>query len=307
MATFVPLALDLGKTHCRARVTVAGQPFSETGPGAPGLADRDGVQVAVEAVLRLVAALPAEVADRVDGLGVGAAGVDADRAAAETFARLLAHRLGAPVAVASDVVTAHVGALQTAPGTVLVTGTGAVACLIRADARMVRADGWGPLLGDEGSGRWIGQAGLQHALRAYDGRGPATSLTEPAAGLRGTMEELPGYVHGSGEPSRRLAAFAPTVLSHAEAGDPVALQIVDDAVGLLTETAGVVAPPATPVCVVGGLAGSEFFIRRLHASLRRRGLRPTAPAGDALAGAATIACRTDLPHERFAIRVRPEV
>ena len=44
----------------------------------------------------------------------------------------------------------------------------------RADGRTARAGGWGPLLGDEGSGYAIALAGLRAAARRCDGRAPAT-------------------------------------------------------------------------------------------------------------------------------------
>lgn len=73
------------------------------------------------------------------------------------------------VALVADAVTAYAGALGSTPGAVVAAGTGLIA--IGTDlTRWRRADGWGHLLGDCGSGAWIGRAGLEAALRAYDGR-----------------------------------------------------------------------------------------------------------------------------------------
>jgi N-acetylglucosamine kinase-like BadF-type ATPase len=298
--------VDLGKTRCRIRVDLAGRRFEHEGPGAPGLAAADGAGLALRTILEVVDALPEEVRTAVDRMGAGAAGAESDREAAEGLARELSCRLARPVVLCSDVITAHIGALGSAAGTVLVAGTGATACHVGADGRSCRGDGWGPLLGDEGSGRWIGQAGLQSALRAYDGRGPQTALVTAAERLPGGVPGLPGYVYGSDDPARTLASFAPTVLEHAGAGDPVAGAIVDEAVRLLTQTVAAIAPPQEPVSVTGGLAAHPVFSDKLSVSLRARGLRPTPPAGDALDGAARIARRTDLLHERHAIRVRPD-
>ncbi|MYS50866.1 ATPase, partial [Streptomyces sp. SID6013] len=80
----------------------------------------------------------------------------------------------------SDAVTAHAGALGGRAGVVLAIGTGSVAVGIGADGTYARVDGWGPLLGDDGSGARIGTAGLRAALRAHDGRGPATALLDAA-------------------------------------------------------------------------------------------------------------------------------
>ncbi|MCV6971956.1 ATPase, partial [Mycobacterium bohemicum] len=113
----------------------------------------------------------------VDEAIVGAAGALAAPRAARALGEALLAAMGVErVAVTSDAVLAHAGALDGAldgePGVV----TGAVALAIGADGALRTADGWGPLLGDEGGGAWIGAAGLRAALRAHDGRGPATAL-----------------------------------------------------------------------------------------------------------------------------------
>ncbi len=63
-------------------------------------------------------------------------------------------------------------------GVAVVAGTGSMAFARAADGRTARAGGWGPLLGDEGSGYAIALAGLRAAARAADGRAPATPLTD---------------------------------------------------------------------------------------------------------------------------------
>ncbi|HEY9374350.1 BadF/BadG/BcrA/BcrD ATPase family protein, partial [Streptomyces sp.] len=73
------------------------------------------------------------------------------------------------LALAADAVTAYAGALGQRPGAVVAGGTGLIA--LGTDLTgWRRADGWGHLLGDCGSGAWIGRAGLEAAMRAYDGR-----------------------------------------------------------------------------------------------------------------------------------------
>ena len=62
----------------------------------------------------------------------------------------------------------------------LIVGTGVVALAVGADGALRTADGWGPLLGDEGGGAWIATTGLRAALRALEGRGPATELADAA-------------------------------------------------------------------------------------------------------------------------------
>ncbi|WP_372508536.1 BadF/BadG/BcrA/BcrD ATPase family protein, partial [Mycobacterium palustre] len=144
------LAVDLGKTRCRA----AAGPRRAHGPGAPGLATPGGVQHALAAILAVATDL-----GPVDEAIVGAAGAEAAPHAARALGEALLTGLAVRrVAVTSDAVIAHAGAFQGKPGVVLIAGTGVVALAIDADGSLRRADGWGAWLGDEGGGAWIGAA-----------------------------------------------------------------------------------------------------------------------------------------------------
>lgn len=211
------LAVDLGKTGCRAVLWTGPDspehPVREV-PGAPGLAESGGVDAAVAAVTA-AAAFGDELASglpsgRLDAVCVGAAGAAADPAAARSLAELLLDALPTDeVAVTSDAVTAHAGALGGGAGVVLAAGTGSVTVGIGEGGTFARVDGWGPWLGDEGSGAWIGRAGLRAALRSHDGRGPATALTGAAADRYGDLDRLPAAVGHSANPARLTATFAP--------------------------------------------------------------------------------------------------
>lgn len=235
---------------------------------------------------------------------MAAAGVESNRDAASHFAEALAQRFGATVAVVSHALAAHIGALGGQPGTVLVAGTGAAAIHVSQEGKVSRADGWGIWLGDLGSGRWIGQEGLRRVLRAHDALGPATSLTEAALPLAGSLDALPRYVSGGGQPERVLAAFAPMVLDHASQGDEVAVAILETAVENLAATAAACTPRGDKLSLVGGLTSSTIFRARLVAALESHQLTVTPALNDAVAGALLLCVRTNLPHEGSVIRVR---
>ncbi len=271
----VILAVDLGKTTCRA---ACGGRRSE-GPGAPGLAAPGGMRAAETAILAVARGL-----GPVDEVIVGAAGAQAAPDAARALGETLLSALGAKrVAVTSDAVTAHAGALDGKPGTVLVVGTGVAGLAIDADGTARAADGWGPWLGDEGSGAWIGAAGLRAALRAHDGRGPSTALLDAARARFGAPETWPARLTGAAE----VASFAPEVLAAHD--DAAATAIVSAAAEALAATARALGDG--PVAMVGGLAGVPALRARLH-------LVPA--AGDALDGA----LRLGQIHEPQVIRVR---
>ena len=180
----------------------------------------------------------------------------------------------------------------------LIVGTGAVAFRFDDAGTLHRADGWGPLLGDRGSGRWIGQQGLQAALQAHDG-GPATSLLGSAAALVGSPAQLPAWLAESDNPARTMARFTPAVLKEAEAGDAVARGIVDEACRLLVNTVALAAGDTKQVALLGGVVKSEFFGGLLHNALASAGIEVVAALGDGMDGAALAANRRGLLQERY--------
>lgn len=269
------LAVDLGKTSCRA---AAGGRRVE-GSGASGLATPGGVLAAEAAIVAITRDF-----GPVDEVIVGAAGALAVPDSARALGDALLRSLRAQrVTVTSDAVIAHAGALNGEPGVVLIAGTGIVAVAIDANGALRTVDGWGPWLGDEGGGTWIGAAGLRAALRGHDGRGPSTTLLDAARARFGPPETWPAQLTDAAA----LASFAPDVI--AAKGDAAALAIISAAAEALAVTAS--AAGDGPVAMVGGLAGIEALRERLD-------LIPA--AGDALDGA----LRLGAIHEPHVIRMR---
>lgn len=287
--------VDLGKSQCRVAVVTDDTARHSEGIGAPGLAASGGVDAAFEAI---TTAMPTGVAPT--HLGVGAAGALAAPRAAMTLAERLAEHFSCPVAVTSDAVTAHAGALEGGFGTLLVAGTGAVGLGLDDTALRV-IDGWGPVLGDFGSGAWIGREGLRAVLRAESGLGDPTTLSAATNRLIPTGEPLSAWVAGA-DGARRCGSFAPDVIASSEAGDPVARRIVTDAAGLLTQTAVAAAGSEPRVALHGGLMNSTYFRSLLSQHLAQAGLVSHLASGNALDGAVAIALNDNLPHERVVHR-----
>lgn len=309
----IVLAVDLGKSRCRAVITDPRAQTVHDGIGAPGLAAAGGVEAALRAIRPGIAAARGGSAARAgspDAIAVGAAGAWAAPEAAAELARRLATEAAVPAVVMSDVVSAHAGALNGGEGVLLIAGTGAVALGV-GDGRAALVDGWGPELGDLGSGSWLGREALRAVLRASVGLGAETALGEALSEPVGDASAVQRWLSEEGALARRLATLAPYLLDAASAGDPVASQIGAEAVRLLTASAVAASAPRTTiasaateriVALHGGLTHHEWFRERLAASLDAAGLTVTASAGDALDGARLLAGRSDLPHERFVHR-----
>ena len=163
---------------------------------------------------------------------LGIAGVDRDDEARTV--RAIMRRIGhkSRVLVVNDALIALVAGAQDAPGIVIIAGTGSIVYGRNTAGEAARAGGWGHMIGDEGSGYWIGREAVAAVMRAADGRGPATRLSNDilAHFSVGDVSRLPRIVYEREVPRTRIAALGPIVEGAASDGDAVAMRILERAV-----------------------------------------------------------------------------
>jgi N-acetylmuramic acid 6-phosphate etherase len=198
-------------------------------------------------------------------------------------------------------VTLPVALLPEGWGVGVVAGTGSCVWGRTPDGRTTRAGGWGPLLGDDGSGYALVVDALRAVTRRADRRGRATSLTDRFLGRLGVQDpsELIKVVHGGEWDRTRLAGLAPDVIRAADEGDIPAAGVVDRQVRELAECAlAVVADlglPAdsVPLALAGGLlANAPTYRDRFLRQLRDLGVRPghVLSISEPAEGALRLAC-----------------
>jgi N-acetylglucosamine kinase-like BadF-type ATPase len=170
---------------------------------------------------------------------LGIAGVD--RPQDGDAIRGILRRIGAKARtlVVNDALVALVAGAGEAPGVVIISGTGSIAYGRNARAQAARAGGWGYLLGDEGSGFWIGRRALSAVVRAADGRGPATELTERVTAHLNLVRpsDLIHETYYRDLKRASIASLAPVVEAARDAGDAVAAEILTQAASELTAAA----------------------------------------------------------------------
>jgi N-acetylglucosamine kinase-like BadF-type ATPase len=183
----------------------------------------------------------------------------------------------APLILTHDAEIGLVGGTGRREGVVLTCGTGTMAYGVNASGRDARAGGWGPTLGDEGSGYWIGLRGLRAAVRGYDRRAPATILGVRILAVLGLsqMEELVGWVRERGHVDE-IAALAPVVGECARDGDHVAQAILRQAgsevAGLalaVLQELGMERDPCEIVLVGGTFRHQPLVVQALREDLAR--------------------------------------
>ncbi|MDQ3871805.1 MAG: ATPase [Chloroflexota bacterium] len=223
------LLVDGGRTACRAAVFEGEkQVASASTPGLPYR--RDGSLDPILAALgEAIGAVRARTVGtrhgRFDTVVLGLASIDTPELAALINAHVRSLVEASGVLVTVDVVTNYVGAVGMRPGTVVAAGTGVIALAVAEAGSFARADGWGYILGDDGSGYDIGRQGLAAALRTIDGRGNFDALREKAERRFGPLEEVSRRVYEATNPVGLVAGFAPDVAAAAREGDPAAGQI----------------------------------------------------------------------------------
>lgn len=205
----------------------------------------------------------------------------------------------------SDLAVAFASGTAEPDGTVLIAGTGAAAGSLR-DHRLARtAGGHGWLLGDEGSGFWLGREAVRATLQALDLRRPLGPLGEsvlhallaPTSAAPTTGDEHPSTLRiwlvqaVNSQPPIELARLAPLVSASCRS-DPEAAAIVDRAadllVGILEQVRG--SEETSPLVLTGSVASAGSAVgARLHDLVRRRFAGQVLAAQDGVRGAAWLA------------------
>ncbi len=261
------VAIDVGQSHVRGVyddgstrriVDLAGAAQQFRSPGVPGQVGR----LLAETLGRL------NPTRRVLTVAVGVSGFDGSLSHAHEVAVTIGRsaQVGR-VVLASDAVTAYLACLETEPGIVASIGTGTVVLAADGRGRWAQVDGYGHLLGDDGSGFRIGGSGLAGALRASDGRVGSHALLARLLARYGSIDGALDAVYGSSSPPAEVASFATAVASAARDGDELASAIWRDAgaaIGrsLLAAHAALFEPQIeVPVCLVGSLTSAEDLLQ----------------------------------------------
>lgn len=186
------------------------------------------------------------------------------------FERLLREMLPrARVLVLPDYAIALEGATGGAPGVLVIAGTGSIVCGRDREGKFLRAGGWGYLLGDEGSGFWIGREAIRSVLAMQEGWGEETVLHEMLCDAFATTDfgEWLSALYRTQNPQLLLAQLAPLVSKAAEQGDAEAQRILTTAADHLVEmvvhlTGYLHLPVDFPVCTVGGVWRSQTVLHK---------------------------------------------
>lgn len=257
------VGLDIGGTKTHGVRWSAGTVVAEARSGSANVQN-----VTPEAAARNLAELFDALGGSVGHVVAGSGGVDTDDDADALRSLIAPHAPHARVDVVHDTrLILAAGAAST--GIALIAGTGSVAWGVDSAGRQARSGGWGYLLGDEGSGYWMGREAVRTTLRRFNRAQPLGVLGESvlAANNVSRPEQLIALFH-SDSGRRYWAGQAHLVFKAAEAGDTGARATINDGVwqlrGLIKDAATVLKLDG-PVIIGGGLAVHQQLLQELLA------------------------------------------
>ncbi len=219
------MGIDGGATKTLAAVLDLDERTVHIAAGGPSNEDAVGPAAAVDTLLEVAdrALAGAGISDgELGGAVLAVAGTDTDAIARNVSSARTEHWI-----VVNDVVGAWAAATGGRPGVGAISGTGSNVFGVGPGGRPWRVGGWGHLLGDQGSGYWLGTESIRAALADRDGSGPQTALAAAACEFFAVagVEALAALVYSKPLSKGEISAFAVRTCELARAGDAVAHEL----------------------------------------------------------------------------------
>ncbi|GGG97892.1 N-acetylglucosamine kinase [Silvibacterium dinghuense] len=149
---------------------------------------------------------------------------------------ILQPHAGGEITIVGDEEVALDGVFPGQAGVLMIAGTGSNTLGRTSTGELIHVGGWGPALGDQGSGHWIGHQALRAAFHALDFSQP-TLLLDRVRAFWGaaTVGDVVNIANATPPPD--FSKLAPIVLACALEGDAVAARILAEGGRLLGEDA----------------------------------------------------------------------
>ena len=223
------LGIDIGATKSHALIADehgCAVGFGEGGPGNHEVVGYQGLTATLQQVTSQALAAAGITRCQVAVAGFGVAGYDWPSELPPTLEAIAILGLTAPLEVVNDTIIGLVAGAEAGWGVAVIAGTSNNCWGWDAQHRIGRVTGNGGMFGEHGGSGELVQEAVAAVAKAWTRRGPPTALTEAFCRLVGASSDadlLEGLSQGWYDIG---AAAAPLVFQTAEAGDPVALDVV---------------------------------------------------------------------------------
>jgi glucosamine kinase len=267
--------IDGGGTGCRMRIRDAENKNVAEAKGGPANFYQDPTTALIN-ICALIrdASTKAGIDPSQLHVGLGLAGL----VTSVDPATITAEKLGVARAVADvDAYTACLGAFGGKEGGIVIAGTGSIGFGVHKGKRHM-VGGWGMLLGDRGSGAWLGLEAVRQTTLVFDGFALETELTRRVKDIAGqTMFEVSTWsAHAT---PKDYGALAPIVFELAAKGEAGSLALVQEgakAIAMLGQS--LLDKGIANICLLGGL--SSLYPKYFEKSFAAKLVQPVADAVD---------------------------
>ena len=192
---------------------------------------------------------------------------------------ILSSCVGGKIVVCGDEEIALDAAFPGGAGVLVIGGTGSNTLGRTSAGKLLTVGGWGPALGDQASGHWIGHQALRAAFRAKDFGQPSRILNRVVKFWNVPLEEVVNVANE--RPGPDFSQLARIVVECAEEGDGVALEVLERGGRLLGDDAAEafrqvrqIEPqqPMPAIAFTGSILDKVTFVRESMVQTIRRSL-----------------------------------
>ena len=249
------VGIDGGGTKCKARLEDANGNILAEAIAGPANAAKD-IEGTLHSIYSACDQLLAQVKNQDIRLadihaGIGLAGVNLPQVKANILSR--PHPF-ASLSLTTDLHIACLGAHNGADGAIIITGTGSSGAVI-SKGECIEVGGHGFLVGDKGSGAWLGKMAISHCLEALDQIQAQCAMTKQVLELlscRSAHDLVSATLNA--KPSF-FAQLAPMVLSLAAEKQTSAMTIVSDGATYISQLARQLLKQAPQrLSIIGGIS-----------------------------------------------------
>lgn len=270
MDTNIFLCVDGGGTKTEALLADTSGNILGIGRAAGSNAYSVGKEAAFQCVINAInSALPSDRVEDVRSAWLFIPG----------FSQCLPLPLPFETMVLGDEASAYYGAMGEPDGITVLAGTGSFAVSYNKLGRQTCVGGWGPMLGDEGSGYDVGRRAIRYTLKEYDAGNTPSNLSKAVLAHYQTnaAHSLVRVIYQGGCDRKYMARLCLIVGDHAKAGEKDALNIVEETSFALCELAVSLKTRlklnAAPVALTGGVSGlGDVLLKPFEAHVSAAGL-----------------------------------
>lgn len=285
------LGLDAGGTSTRAALADDTRILARLSGGSikPLRVSREQARENLAALLGEVAQVSGVDLTQITATCVGTAGLRLPQTDG-WMREIISACAGGKIIVCGDEEIALDAAFPGGAGVLVIAGTGSNTLGRTSTGQLLHVGGWGPVLGDQGSGYWIGHQALRSVLRAKD-----AGLRVPILDRTLELWKVPdaNEMINVAQAGADFSQLAPLVVACAEAGDPTAIEVLERGGRLLAEDAAEAFrqvrqlepdQPMPGIAFIGGILGRvtmvrESMVRALRESLPTVQIVPEAVDG----------------------------